>query len=81
MLPRILDIDVNNYDGTINIICDKTNKIEWFADELIETKYNFGRTFKTKFSVKDLKYKNLFFKLTGPYGKVNSYKFTLLDFE
>lgn len=32
--PRILDIEINNYEGTIFITCDKTNKIEWYDDEL-----------------------------------------------
>ena len=45
--PRILDIDINNYQGTITIICDKTNKIEWYDNKLnlIDTKFNFSEKF------------------------------------
>ena len=81
--PRILDININNYEGIISITCDKTNKIEWFDDklDLISTKYNFGEKFFTNFSVKDLNSKYVIFKLTGKYGEKISKKFELLEYE
>lgn len=59
--PRILDVSVNNYEGTISITCDKTNKINWYDDKqnLIATKFNFGEKFVTKFSVKNLHYRKM----------------------
>ena len=77
--PRILDIDINNYQGTITITCDKTNKIEWYDDKmnLIELKFNFSERFITKFSVKNLHFANINFKLIGEYGEKVSKKFKL----
>jgi len=77
--PRILDIDINNYQGTITITCDKTNKIEWYDDKmnLIDTKFNFSEKFITKFSVKNLHFANINFKLIGEYGEKTSKKFKL----
>lgn len=79
--PRILDIIVNNYEGTITVICDKTNKIEWIGDDILESKYNFSNTFKTKFSVKNLKIDNIYFKLYGEYGEKVSKKFDLIPYD
>ncbi|MEG1752225.1 MAG: hypothetical protein RR140_00015 [Clostridia bacterium] len=76
--PRILDININNYNGTISIACDKTNKIEWYADEvLIKTKYNIGQRFRTKVCVENFLYNELYFILIGNFGKTISKKFIL----
>ncbi len=32
LMPRILNVDVNNYNGSITVKCDKTNKIEWYDE-------------------------------------------------
>ena len=79
-IPRILDIKIDNYKGTISITCDKTNKIEWFDDKcvLLSTKYNFGERFITNFSVKDLRCLYLKFKLTGEYGEKISKRLYLI---
>ena len=79
--PRILDININNYQGTISVTCDKTNKIEWFDDKLnlLDTKYNFGKKFYTSISVKDLRCSYLKFKLTGEYGEKVTKKFYLIE--
>ncbi len=81
--PRILDISINNYEGTISITCDKTNKIEWYDDELnlLETKFNFSEKFNTRFSVKNSHCSYLMFKLTGEYGEKISKKFNLISYE
>jgi len=80
MLPRILDIDINNYNGTITVLSDKTNKIEWYGDNLLNTKFNFGQKFKTAFCVKDLKIPCLYFKLFGNGGEIISKVFYLKDY-
>lgn len=82
-MPRILDICVNNYEGTISIACDKTNKIEWYDNKsnLLDTKFNFGERFYTKFSVKDLHCSYVTFKLTGDYGSKLSKKFNLIAYK
>lgn len=79
--PRILDININNYEGTISVTCDKTNKIEWFDENknLLDVKYNFGEKLYTSFSVKDLRRLYLKFKLTGEYGEKVSKKFNLIE--
>ena len=81
-LPRILDININNYEGTISVACDKTNKIEWYDDKmnLIDTKYNFSEKFITKFSVKNLICKYIIFKITGEYGEKISKRFNLVSY-
>lgn len=81
--PRILDININNYEGTISIICDKTNKIEWFDENLnlLDTKYNFGGRFYTSFSVKNLCCTFITFKLIGEYGEKVSKKFKLIEYK
>lgn len=68
--PRILNVCVNNYEGTISITCDKTNKINWYDSKqnLIATKFNFGEEFVTKFSVKNSHFPYITFKLTGEFG-------------
>lgn len=80
-LPRILNIDVNNYNGTITILCDKTNKIEWYGTNKLSTKFNFGQNFKTEFCVKDLKSPYLYFKLFGNGGETMSKVFYLKDYK
>lgn len=76
--PRLLDLIVNNYNGTILIVCDKTNKVEWYADNvLIRTKYNLGQKFSTKFCVENLLNTELYFILIGKYGETVSKKFKL----
>lgn len=80
--PRILNININNYNGTISVVCDKTNKIEWYDDKsnLIDTRYNFSEKFTTNFSVKNLYYQYITFKLFNEYGKKISKKFYLIKY-
>ena len=80
LLPRVKSLEINNYEGTINLICDRTNRIEWIGDEdLFQVKFNFGMTFKTQINVKNLNYKNIYFKLYGDYGEFVSKKFKLTE--
>ena len=81
--PRILDVSVNNYEGTISITCDKTNKINWYDNKqnLIATKFNFGEKFVTKYSVKNLHFPYITFKLTREFGEKISKKFVLSKYD
>lgn len=81
--PRILDVSINNYEGTISITCDKTNKINWYDNKqnLIATKFNFGEKFVTKYSVKNLHFPYIAFKLTGEFGEKISKKFVLSKYD
>ena len=55
LTPKIRAVEVNNYDGTIKIIADYSNKIEWYgSNKIIITKYNVAGKFIKKFSVEDL---------------------------
>lgn len=48
--PRILNIEVNNYSGNINVKSDISNKIVWYVDgKVSKTQYNFARTLKSDF--------------------------------
>lgn len=79
--PKILSIDVDNYQGIITICSLFTNKIEWFLDDIkIKTKYNVVGKFKTPFSVENLKGNNLYFKLINQDGYVISQNFKLDSF-
>lgn len=82
LLPRLLDIKINNYNGTITIKCDKVNKIEWFNEkELINTKYNFSRNLINVFSVKELDCDKVYFKLTNNQGSLISKNFLLEEWQ
>ena len=77
--PKIVWIDVNNYQGTIRIKSLFSDKIEWFLDDKkIKTKYNVGGLFNTEFRVKNLIGKQLKFKFTGIGGETMSKTFELL---
>ena len=80
--PRVISIDVNNYQGIIEILCDDINKIEWYLDkQKIKTKYNVVGKFKTTLKVENLNGKELTFILFGDGGKTFSKTFELLPQE
>lgn len=78
--PRILNIEVNNYNGAIKIMCDKTNKIEWFTDgKKIKTVFNFCQKFKTELCVRETTSNSLYFIISGVHGVLKSKVFLLYD--
>ena len=80
--PKILSIEIDNYQGTIEVICDDVNKIEWYLDkQKIKTKYNVVGKFKTILKVENLNGKELTFALFGDGGKTFSKIFELLPQE
>jgi len=80
--PRVISIYVDNYQGIIEILCDDTNKIEWYLDkQKIKTKYNIISNFKTALKVENLNGKELTFALFGDGGKTISKTFELLSQE
>ncbi len=80
--PKVVSIEVNNYQGTIQIKSLFTDKIEWYLDgEKIQTKYHTAGLFTTKLKVKDLTGNQLNFKLIGIGGETISKIFELLSQE
>lgn len=80
--PKILSIEIDNYQGTIEVLSNDTNKIEWYLDkQKIKTKYNIVGKFKTILKVENLKGKELTFALFGDGGKTFSKIFELLPQE
>ena len=80
--PTVLSISVDNYQGSITIVCENVNKIEWYLDDIkIKTKYNLVGIFNTKFQVKNLNGFILKFKLTGKGGETISKNFEILNQE
>lgn len=80
--PKILRIDIDNYQGIIEILCNDTNKIEWYLDkQKIKTKYNVIGEFRTMFKVENLEGKKLSFVLKGNGGETHSKTFRLLSQE
>lgn len=78
LLPRILNLEVNNYSGEIIVESDISNKIEWLIDnKVVKAQYNFAHIFKSKFSVVGLNGHNMHFKLYGDYGETISRMFEL----
>lgn len=76
--PKIIEISVDNYQGTITTQSLFANKIEWFLDGTkIKTKYNLAGLFATEFSVKNLTGKQLYFKLSNLNGELVSRNFEL----
>ncbi len=77
-IPKVTEINVDNYQGTITMKSLFTNKIEWFLDETkIKTKYNLSGLFTTELSVKNLRGKQLYFKLSNSNGELVSKNFEL----
>lgn len=80
--PKIKTIDVDNYQGTIEILCNDANKIEWYLDkQKIKTKYNVVGEFRTIFKVENLEGKKLSFVLKGDGGETHSKTFELFKSE
>lgn len=80
--PKISKIEVDNYQGIIYVVCDDTNKIEWYLDkQKIETKYNVVGEFRTMFKVENIEGKKLSFVLKGDGGETYSKTFELLPQE
>lgn len=78
LLPRILNIEVDNYSGNIIVKSDISNKIVWYVDDKIaKTQFNFAHILKSDFSVVGLNGKSVHFKLYGDYGEINSKWFKL----
>lgn len=80
--PKIVSIDVDNYQGTIQIKVLFADRIEWYLDgKKIKTKYNVVGLFPSDFKVKNLDGNNLNFKLIGIGGETISKKFEILPLE
>jgi len=80
--PKIQSIKIDNYQGTIDVLCDDVNKIEWYLDgQKIKTKYNVVGRFRTALKVENLNGKELTFALFGDGGKTLSKKFELTQKE
>ena len=78
-VPKILEIDVNNYQGIITLKTLDVKKIEWFLDDKkIKTIYNSSAPMKSQFSVEGLEGKFLHFKMTNENGSITSQKFTFV---
>lgn len=52
--PKVRSIEVDNYSGTIKVVADYANRIEWFSDnEHLRTKFNLVGRFATEFTVEN----------------------------
>ena len=80
--PKIVSIDVDNYQGAIQIKALFADRIEWYLDKIrIKTKYNTAGLFTTELKVKNLIGKYLKFKLIGIGGETISKIFEILPQE
>lgn len=80
--PKVVSINVDNYQGIIHIKSLFTNKIDWYLDEKkIKTKYNVIGLFATNFNVEDLDCGQLKFKLIGIGGETVSKNFEIVPQE
>ncbi len=80
--PKIVSIDVNNYQGEIEIKSLFADRIEWYLDnQRTKTKYHTAGLFTSKLKVNDLFGKQLKFKLIGIGGGLSSKPFELLPQE
>lgn len=76
--PKIISINVNNYQGIIHIKSLFADRIEWFLDGVkIKTKYNTIGEFSTNFCVEGLEGSLLNFKLSNSHGYLLSQNFKL----
>lgn len=80
--PKVISIEVDNYQGIIEILCDDINRIEWYLDkQKIKTNYNVVGKFKTMLKVENMNGKTLTFTLFGDGGQTSSKAFELLPEE
>ncbi len=80
--PRVRDIEIDNYAGTISIKANFANKIDWFLDgKKIKTKYNSPWKFIFCICVENLNGKKLNFIITGKGGYIKSKDFILTSEE
>ncbi len=80
--PKVLSIEVDNYQGTIQVLSNDINKIEWYLDnKKIKTKYNVIGKFEAIFKVENLIGKELKFILYGDGGRTISKIYRLLPQE
>ena len=80
--PKVVSINVDNYQGAIQIKSLFSDRIEWYLDKKkIKTKYNTAGLFTTELKVKNLIGKNLKFKLIGIGGETISKYFEILPQE
>ena len=76
--PRVESIDIDNYQGLIQVICQDANKIEWYLDgRKIKTAYNVIWRFKTEIKVENLEGNGLVFILYGDRGQTISKTFEI----
>lgn len=79
--PKIVSVEVDNYQGTIRVKSLFTDRIEWYQDGIkIKTKYNVAGPFDTIFKVQNSNGIELQFKLIGTGGATISqvYRLSLL---
>lgn len=80
--PKIVSIDVDNYQGSIQIKALFADRIEWYLDDKkIKTKYNTAGLFTTALKIKNLIGKNLYFKLISMGGETISKNFEIMPQE
>lgn len=80
--PKIVSLEVDNYQGIITVTSLFTNKIEWYLDDnKIKTKYNVIGKFVTSLKLENLEGSQLSFVLTGNGGQTISKKFAILPQE
>ncbi len=78
VLPMVRCVEVDNYAGTITVIAEKADKIDWIANQkVIKTKYNLCGKFVTEFSVEDIIADKIRFKLSNISGSLLSIPFKL----
>ncbi len=80
--PKIVYIEVDNYQGIIQVKSLFADKIEWYLDgKKLKTKHHTAGLFKTEFKVKNFIGKQFYFKLIGIGGETLSKVFELLPQE
>ncbi len=76
--PKVIKLNVDNYQGIIQVICQDANKIEWYLDgRKIKTAYNVIWRFKTEIKVENLEGNGLVFILYGDKGQTISKTFEI----
>lgn len=76
--PKICSVETDNYSGTVTVVSDRVNKIQWVTDDcVVKTKFAFGARFRTSFCVEDLTANNLRFLLFNENGLTASSEFGL----
>jgi len=79
-IPKLYNVEVDNYAGTISLECALTKRVDFYFDKsILKSHYNTGGRFAVEFSLKNRNHPYVRFRLIGYGGIFESEKFELRE--